>query len=301
MIPGFFSGCSTSPAFIATSPQPVPAPAKQQKLTQAQILHRFHTSYAQFQNRDSLKKAYVFLQQIPDNDSSDFWYDKKLSELSFYFATYTNTGKDSSKLIYNQGKNAAHQIIQHAPDVQDYIENGKGKSADLEKDTLADTTKVAAVYWWTVNSMLWLMNEPPITRMVARKRLQRAIQFIKETAPDYRHGAVERLQGLLLTISPDGDLNEAKQNFEKAITTSNTFLENRFFYGRFYAVTLQDKSLFMTQMQQIVDYVVSDTSRYQKINMLVQQRAGDFIHNQSTLFSGNFPTKIFGEFSSQEK
>ncbi len=237
-----------------------------------------HSSYQQaltgIHEHDSLHSAYTYLQKMKQMDMDRSWLNAETMRVNFLIATYTDISEDSSKVLYNEGQQAAFNLIQENDQVASYLRDGEG-SIDSLVSMYGSGIHPEPLYYWALNDLFWLRSEQPITRLVSRKRVERAIKLLRETHPEYRWAAVKRLEGMLLTISPDGDLNDAKQAFEQAINEGNGFLENRYFYGRFYGVLLQDKDLFMDQMNEIL--LAQNTSTGDNdigsLNTLVKKRA----------------------------
>ena len=232
---------------------------------------KYEQAIRKISNHDSLKSAYQYLQQLKSHEIDQTWIHAESMRLNFLVATYTDITQDSGKVLYDRGQSAAFNLIQQNPAIAGYLRSGAG---DL--NTITDSTSLVnpePIYYWAINDLFWLRTEQPITRLVSRKRIERAIQLLQQTHPDYRWSAVERLRGLLLTISPDGDLNNARESFEKAIAEGKEFLENHFFYGRYYGVLLQDKDLFMNQMDEILLAELSATEELTDINSLIKKRA----------------------------
>ncbi len=285
-----FVDCSSG---ILSQKQKEETPSEDDTIPLSDLKQRFDQLYQKIGNRDTLRQVYADLMKIQKVDTLHEWDQERAGELNFYLATYTQVSRDSSKMLYNRGREAASRLLQQFPSVNHYIQNGsENDTSAIPKMTNSST--VDAVYWWTINTLFWYSNETPIARLVARKKLERAIKYIEHNNPDYRFDAVNRLRGLLLTFSPDGDLNQAQQAFEQSISKAGNFVENRYMYARYYAVMLQDQQLFNVQMNKILAFSGKDPKGFKQLNTLVQARAADYLDEESGLFVGKMPVKVNG-------
>lgn len=279
-----FSGCQS---FRVGSDQQAEEKDKKSSTYSQETLRRlFESAYESLGNRDSLKQAYRYLQQIDPNVFGRQWYYGTLSEMCFYLATYSGVAEDSSKTLYEQGREAALRVLETRPDVQRFLSAEGEISAETVNDTIP-YIPVNALYWWAINSILWTEDEPPLERVVARRKLDRAISLIANAEPDFRYGAVQRLRGLLLTISPDGDLNQAKRAFEQAVTENGVFWTNHFMYGRYYGITLRKRMIFRQQMEEIIEATNTYPLEFAELNQLVKVRAQEYFQSEDAFFSAS--------------
>lgn len=251
--------------------EPGDTTVEQQPSAEDLLRGKYEQALRTISNHDSLTSAYQYLQELKSYGVEQSWIHAETMRINFLVATYTDTPQDSGKQLYNQGQQAAFTLIQQQPLVAEYLQSG-----DVSLDSVTDSVSMInpePIYYWAINDLFWLRTEQPITRLVSRRRIERAINLLQQTHPDYRWAAVERLRGLLLTISPDGDLNNARESFEKAINEGREFLENHFFYGRYYGVLLQDKDLFMKQMDEILLAESTAPEEINDLNTLIKKRA----------------------------
>jgi len=281
---GVISGCQT---FQLTSDHQ--SSGKDQldsTYVQEALRQRFEIAYESLGNRDSLAKAFQYLEQMNPNTVGRQWYYETQSEIYFYRATYCDNPADTTKSLYAQGRDAADRVLQTRPDVQRFLETEGEISADAVKDTIP-YIPVNALYWWTINSLLWSEDEPPLERVVARRKLDRAVTLIAIADPDFRYGAVQRLRGLLLTISPNGDLNQAKQAFKNAVTENGAFWTNHFLYGRYYGIIMQNRMIFRQQMEEILEATNTYPLEFAELNQLVKVRALEYLRSEDSFFSAS--------------
>lgn len=283
-----FVDCSSS---VITEKQTPETPQEKNNPTIYDLKLHFDQLYKKIGNRDSLKVAYLDLMQLSGEDTLVRWQHQKMTELSFYLATYTQVSPDSSKMLYNRGREAASSLLSGNPKILDYLQDGQEDGSN-EMPQIPEPQVLDAVYWWALNTLFWYSDETPIARIVARKKLERAIKLITHVNPHYRFAAVTRLRGLLLTFSPDGDLMEAQNAFEASIQSAENFVENRYMYARYYAVMLQNQQLFNSQMNKILAFDGKDPQGFKQLNALVQARAADYLDEETGFFTGKMPVRI---------
>ncbi|MCC7430964.1 hypothetical protein IT568_08995, partial [bacterium] len=82
-----------------------------------------------------------------------------------------------------------------------------------------------------------------------------------------------------------GKPEEAKNHFEKALKLSNEkMLMVRVFYAQFYAVQVQNKELFESQLKQVLAFDVENAPEIRLINTLAKKRAKKLLENIDTYF-----------------
>lgn len=295
LMAGFMAGSCSSGIFVGKSAQDN-GPAKEH-FTLSELRQRVERESTSLGNRDSLRTALQHLNQMQAQDSSTDWMRQQAYRLNFLIATYTVVSNDSSKQLYNRGMTAAAALLKGDLKVMDFINAGPDNAISALPE-LRKTEYIDAVYWWAMNAIFWYNSEPPVARIVARKKINRAIILIKRNAPEYRYEGVNRLQALLLTISPDGNLIEAQKAFELSIEQAPDYVENRYMYARYYAVLLQDQQLFNTQMNKILAFESSGElpSDIVQLNTLVQARVSDFLDEDTGFFTGKMPVRLHEDF-----
>lgn len=280
----FITGCQS---FQSSTNEATVSSTSDDLYQETQTLQRkFESAYESLGNRDSLDRAYTYLKQIRPEIVGSRWYNKTICEINYYMATYMDIAMDSSKMLYDEGRTAATTILSgHSPTMR-FLNSDRSLPDTPLADSL-ETVPVDALYWWSLHTLLWSVDEPPITRMIGRQRIERAITLIEAVNPDYRYDAVLRLRGLLCTISPDGDLNEAREAFNQSVSLSGAYLENRFLYGRYYGTMLQNRLLFRTQMEKVINATHTYPLEFQELNELVKSRAREFLVAEDSFFSAS--------------
>ncbi len=233
---------------------------------------------------DSLSQAYHYLVRLGESAGTDQSYHALMSELCFLRATYTDLTPDSSQKLYEQGLRSARDLLDSSPRLLGYVLTDTVSIGSIHIDQIQPVT-LDALYWWTLHSIFMIGKEPPIRRLAWRKRLGRAIRLIESKDPGYRWGGVKRLTALVLLVSPDGDLDAAQHAFRQAIALGQSYLENRYFYARYYGVLLQSKQMFQAQLQSILEQKTPGAAEYAQLNLLVKQKARTVLANTESYFS----------------
>ncbi|HKJ68148.1 MAG TPA: TRAP transporter TatT component family protein [bacterium] len=235
-------------------------------------------------NPDSLNLAFRYLVRLGELVEPDQSFHALMTELCFLRATYTDIAQDSSQNLYQQGLRSARALLEAVPRLSGYVQTDTVSIDALRMEQLRQPT-IDALYWWTLHSIFTVAQESPIRRLAWRKRFDRAIRVLEIRNPDYRNGGVQRLIALVLLISPDGDLNKAQQAFRQAIAMGESYLENRYFYARYYGVLLQSKEIFQVQLQSILEQNTSETAKYAQLNLLVKNKARTVLASTDRYFS----------------
>jgi len=247
----------------------------------------FWQAYNARENPDSLRRSAGYLTEILEktgqNSIEQAALQRKSAELNYLCATYAPLSEDSSHTLYAQGSEVAASLLESYPDLYHFIFNG---TVPENPDALKRLPEAVldGVYWWSLNYLFWLREESSLARLLARATVERAIRVLRVADPAYRWGATSRLTGLMLLISPDGDLNRAREAFRQAIASEKDYLENRYLYGRYYGVLLQNKQIFHTQLDSILKANPAADRPYHELNTLVKSRTTGVLKQEGSYF-----------------
>jgi len=233
---------------------------------------------------DSLRYADYFLDQLETYAGEESWYLSARSEVSFLYATYAELPEDTIAALYSQGVSAAESYLSMFPELFQYIQTAQRPIDSVDTTEISGET-LNVVYWWTVNSLFRSTHVKAIRRLTLRNRVEKSIALIKQIDPNYRNGGPQRLTGLLHLFSPDGDLNQSRKSFQAAIDIAPAYLENSFYYGRYYGVLLQNREVFLQNLNIVIQQPVDSSDSYYQLNQLVQNRAGQVLNNEEEYFT----------------
>jgi hypothetical protein len=135
-----------------------------------------------------------------------------------------------------------------------------------------------ALFWTAVSWSAWInlnLDEP--SAFAQLNRAQACLERVLEIDADYLYGFPYILMGVNLAALPKmfgGNVEEARSNFEKALSLSNgKFLLAQYYFARYYAPRAQEKSLFhklLKDIQQGDPGLLRDVCL---INTMIQRKA----------------------------
>jgi tetratricopeptide (TPR) repeat protein len=146
-----------------------------------------------------------------------------------------------------------------------------------EKQALGvlDASWTPAIYWTGANLEQWASAKGMGVRYGNKGRIEAYMTRVRELDPKFFHGAAHRFFGVLPTQgrAPFVKIDNAKEEFEKAITDWPDFLGNKRLYAETYAVKKKDRALFTRLLQEVVNTSIDKTSEIAPENKYEQARA----------------------------
>jgi hypothetical protein len=160
-----------------------------------------------------------------------------------------------------------------------FLKNGKVDkrrlAADLKGVKEADFN---AFFWTTVSLNAWLNLNLDKPKAIVRLGLAQAcLNRVLELDDSYLYGLPNILMGVSLSARPPmlgGHPEKAKAFFKKALTGSaGKFLFAQYYYARYYAVRVQDKSLFNRLIREIRNSEPRSLKDVCLMNRVMQQKS----------------------------
>ena len=146
-----------------------------------------------------------------------------------------------------------------------------------EKQALGvlDASWTPAIYWTAANLERWTSSKSRWVRYGNKGRIETYMTRVRELDPKFFHGSAHRFFGVLPTQgrAPFVDIDNAKEEFEKAIKDWPDFLGNKRLYAETYAVKKKDRALFTRLLQEVVNARIDKTSEMAPENKYEQARA----------------------------
>jgi hypothetical protein len=152
-----------------------------------------------------------------------------------------------------------------------------------------DREDLEGLLWMTVSWSAWINLNLDKPAALAQLGLPQAcLERVMEMDAKYLHGLPYILMGVSLGARPQmfgGDMEQARQNFEKALELSGRkFFLAQYYFARYYAVRAQDKRLFLQLIQEIIDGNPRELKDVCLINVVMQQKARKLKERTDELF-----------------
>ena len=233
----------------------------------------------------SLKMLEGLLKQDPDNT----WILENLAEgfCGYAFSFVEDTEPDRASLLYGRGKDYALRAT--------IIRTGKKKWADLSLDGWSrslDEVEIShqpALFWLGQCWGGWLMqNLDSVEAFADIPRLEILMNKVHELNPAFHHAGPDLFLGAfyggrskMLGGNPDKSL----RHFEKALElTESKYLLVRFLFAKTYAVQYQDRKLFESQLQAIVQAPTDLFPEQRLANAVARKKAVQLLNQIDDLF-----------------
>ena len=169
------------------------------------------------------------------------------------------------------------------------------KNPDVNSESLQVVLKkmgikdLEALFWTTMAWNAWINLNLDKPAAIAQLNLsQISLERVIEIDPRYLHGVAYILMGTSLAARPKmfgGNLNEAKDNFEKALAVSGgKFFLVQYFFARYYAVGLQDKVLFSRLLNEVTKGDPQELGDVCLINRVMQKKSSALLERAEELF-----------------
>lgn len=151
------------------------------------------------------------------------------------------------------------------------------------------TEDLENLFWVTFSWGAWVnLNLDQPVAIAEFPVLDACTERITELGGDYMFGLPWVLLGTTLSARPPlfgGDLGRAKSSFERALSLSRgKFFLAQYYYAKYYAVRVQDRSLFHRLLQDIVEGDPQAIKDVCLINRVIQQRAIELKEKGDDLF-----------------
>jgi tetratricopeptide (TPR) repeat protein len=113
---------------------------------------------------------------------------------------------------------------------------------------------IIPIYWTATNLGGWTALQKTSVRYGNKGDIEALMKRVHELNPDFFYGAVYRFYGVLKaqTREPFGDLDKAKEAFDKAVALEPNCFTNKVMYAATYAIKKKERDLFKTLLDQVV-------------------------------------------------
>jgi len=149
--------------------------------------------------------------------------------------------------------------------------------------------EVEALLWTAMAWNSWVrLNLDKPTALAQSASAQACLDRVLEIQADFFHGVPYILKGATLAAKPGllgGDLPGAKACFEQALKqTERHFFLAQYYYARYYAVSVQDKALFLSLLKEVASGAPDDLKSVCLINAVMQKKARKLMARAEDLF-----------------
>jgi len=233
----------------------------------------------------NLKMLEGLLRQDPDNTGILENLAEGLCGYAFSFLEDSKPGRASS--LYERGKDYALRAT--------IIRTGRDNWKDLSLDELSlalDEVKVShqpALFWMGQCWGSWLMqNLDSVEAFADIPRLEKLMNKVHDLDPSFHHAGPHVFLGAFYggrSKMLGGNPEKSRQHFEKALVlTENKYLLVRLLFAKTYAVQNQNRELFESQLQAVVEAPVDIFPEERLANQVARKKAAQLLEQIDELF-----------------
>lgn len=164
---------------------------------------------------------------------------------------------------------------------------------ELEKILPTYTPKdIPALFWLGYNWGSYILKniDDPNT-LINLAKVEMIMHRVMELDEIYNFAGVYLFYGSFYSARPPmlgGNPEKGREYFLKNIElTQNRFLLGKYFYARYYAVQVQDKALFDSLLEEILDADIDSYPEIRLMNVLAKRKAEELKKNESLYFDIN--------------
>ncbi|OUW79009.1 MAG: hypothetical protein CBD77_03300 [bacterium TMED217] len=199
------------------------------------------------------------------------------------FLEQTKIKKDS--LFHKGAEIAKYSLLKDSLFIA-ILNNTEGDSSfkTLSALSIAPKELVPSMYWWATNKLWYLNNKPAIERINQRELLEIIMHRIISLEPDYLYGGPYRFFGNFYSRMPGVEISQSKDYFQKAIASSPNYFGNKVQMAEFYHQKAENKSLFQSLLQKVIDAEPTIDPEIIPENIFYQKRAIQLLQQEDILF-----------------
>jgi len=229
---------------------------------------------------NNLKMIELLLNKDPDNPEMNLIASQGFGAYAMAFVEDENPQRAAR--LYQRGLNYALKALPGKKSFDTTI-----KPKDLET-LLRDYTKaeVPALFWVGYNwGSLVLQNLDNPRMLVNLSKVEMIMNRVLELDESYNFGGVHLFYGNFYSARPPllgGNPELGLKHFERNLElTGGSFYMTRYFMARYYAVQVQDRGLFDSLTQEIIDLNIDTYPEIRLMNRLAKKKTEILLKNQS--------------------
>jgi hypothetical protein len=183
---------------------------------------------------------------------------------------------ERAKTFYQRGRNFGLGALKNKYKI-DLLKETDLTSLDRHLQKISK--KDIPLLFWTAycwGGFIHLSRDHP-EALVSLPKIEKIMTFVSAVAPHYFYGGADVFLGSYYGSRPKilgGDLEKAKQYFERALKTSEgKFLMSGLLYAQYYAIPAQDKTLFLDLLKRTLAFSTDSFLEQRLSNLIAQKRA----------------------------
>ena len=218
--------------------------------------------------------------------TEDFELASLIGEMKYTRAYFLEKDPIKRDSLFYIGNKICRESVFNDPEFSIIFNQTKGDSttklfASIDK---APKTVVPRLYWWAVNLLHYLNNQPIIERLNQRELLEVIMNRVLALEPSFHFSGPYRFFGSLYTRIPGLNLNQSETYFNQSLTANPEFLGNTVLMAEFYYQKAGDREKFHKILNNVLKTNLTKNPELITYNLFYQSRAEELLENESSLF-----------------
>lgn len=207
----------------------------------------------------------------------------KLARAYYFVGYYVATDPVAQDSLFARGAEIGERVLSMNEDFR--LKYLKTKD-DRRSLAMLDAGWTPAIYWTAANLDRWNSAKGMWVRYANKGRVEVYMARVRELDPNFYYGAPYRFFGVLPTRgrAPFVHLDDAKEEFDKAIAVAPIFLGNKRLYAETYAVKKKNRALFTQLLNEVVAAKIDKTAESAPENKYEQDMAKKMLANIDDYF-----------------
>jgi hypothetical protein len=200
-----------------------------------------------------------------------------------YGSSFVND-PDRKKIFADKTKDWAFRLLRSYPKFSKYEKTTDREQKEKElNEFLKSLSKkdVPEIFWATNAWINWILNNLDSTDAFMELPIAKAlIERIYQLDDTYYYGAPHLYLGVFYGAFPKeigGNLDKAKEEFDKALAISDKLLLTKIFYAEYYLKPKNDKKSYEKMMNDIIKFDVDKFPEMRLVNIVSQKQAKELL------------------------
>ncbi len=206
---------------------------------------------------------------------------------SYALGFVEDSSKPRASLFYLRARNYGLRILFKNGDFREHF---NGDLTDFKKALDKFGRSDVPAVFWTANA--WgnyvNLNRDNVDALADLPKVEAMMKFVLRYDPSYFYGGAHLFFGTILGSLPamfGGDTTASRENFEDAIKISDgKFLMTYYYYAKSYAVMTQNKQLFRSLLNKVIDAPANLLLDQNLANQIAKQKAEELLKHESDYF-----------------
>jgi tetratricopeptide (TPR) repeat protein len=242
-----FAGCAGRRSVILEKPRPVISSTEA-----ATLRSDADKLWKQRDDPQKARQAQALYRRAFAADPANVELGTRLARAFHFVAYYVETDPAVQDTLFLRGVETGERVLASNASFKAIYRKAEDEARAL---TALDKSWINPIYWTGMNYDRWMSGQGRLVRYGNKQRVEAYMARVKELDPDFFYGAVPRYFGVLPTQgrAPFVNIDNAKQEFDRALELAPNFFGNQRTYAETYAVKKKDRALFKKLLEQVIN------------------------------------------------